>query len=97
MISKKDIEETLNQVLKEQGIDKDDVFVRKLSPEEIAYKRHVLGNFVIDGLGDEIYQLPGGCLTGEGGIKLFNEAVKEKYLKEGFMLPNLNNEKKENS
>jgi len=88
-ISILDIRETMNKVLKENGLSKDDVFVKKLTPEEIAYKRHILGNFVIDGLGDEIYQLPGGALTGKGGVKLFNEAVKDRWLKGGFVLPNL--------
>lgn len=70
---------TIKQIVYEAF--KDVPYVGLLSKEEMEYKRHILGNFVIDGLGEEIYQLPGGGLCGKGGWKMFNEALKEEINK----------------
>lgn len=61
-----------------EQIVKDFPKIGLLTEEEVNWKRHVLGNFVIDGLGDKIYQLPGGGLTGEDGWKMFQEVVKKQ-------------------
>ncbi len=49
----------------------------KMSQKEIA-------DFSIKDLGNGLYRLPGGAITGEGGVKLFNKVFKEeaeKFLK----------------
>ena len=50
-----------------------------LTKEEVDEKRRILGNFAIDGLGDKIYQLPGGGLTGQGGWDMIQEAFKKEF------------------
>lgn len=78
-ISLEDIEKAVNEIYNNMPQkQKDDVFVRELNAEEIEDLRHVLGNFAIDSLGDRIFRLPGGAITGIGGVRQFNEAVKEQ-------------------
>jgi hypothetical protein len=52
-----------------------------LTKEEVDQQRRILGNFAIGGLGDKIYKLPGGELTGEGGWKMFNDALQKEAVK----------------
>lgn len=49
-----------------------------LSPEALAQKKRVLGNFAFSGLGDEVYHIGGGCLTGKGGWEMFNNLLKQR-------------------
>ena len=74
-------EEDIRKVMEEMNLQ----FPRmgKLTPEEIEQKRAIVGNFAIDSFGDEIYQLPGGGITGKGGWNLFIEALKEEANKYG--------------
>lgn len=75
-MTEKDIEEKIREVY---GDDIDSHFARLLTPEEVANLRHKLGNFVVGGLGDKIYKLPGGGYTGEGGMKLLHEAMLKTF------------------
>jgi len=68
--------EDIEKAMKELNIE--DAFVKKLSEKEIETLRHTMGNFIVDGLGKDIYKIPGGGLTNEAGLKLFHEA----FLKE---------------
>ena len=68
--------EDIEKAMKELNIE--DAFVKKLSKEEIERLRHTMGNFVVDGLGENIYKAPGGLLMGDGGLELFHKA----FLKE---------------
>ncbi len=51
-----------------------DMVVRKLTPTEVSHKRKMAGG-LIESMGDELYRLPGGSITGKGGLQMFNEAV----------------------
>lgn len=74
----------LNELLEDlEEYVKDAPKIGLLTEEEKAWKKHVLGNFVVDNLGEEIYQLPGGGLCGKGVWKMFEEALR----KEGFNFP----------
>lgn len=69
--------EDIEKVVNELGFEP---FVRELSSEEIEDKKMRLGNFALNALGANIYQIggKGGPITGDGGLKLFQEA----FLKE---------------
>ncbi len=56
--------------------------VKKLTKEEIEAKRRILGSFAIDSFGEDIYQLPGGALTGKGGVEIYEKAVENLLKKE---------------
>lgn len=75
---KKLTREDIEKAISELGWD-ENAFIIELTPEEIAEKRAILGNFTIDGLGERIFRLPGGGLTGIGGVKLINEQFKKHF------------------
>ncbi len=73
--------EEIEKGLKEMNFDKKHFDMGLRTPEQVAYLRHVLGNFAFDGLGDKIYKLPGGGYTGQGGWDMFQEELKKQFLK----------------
>lgn len=86
MIDKNTTLEEIEKKIRE-FVEKDktfgDAFVKQLSPEEIESLKRTLGNFAISNMGDKIYRLPGGVITGEGGLRQFHEAVMEEVKKYG--------------
>lgn len=60
-------------------MNNEDMYVRKLSPEETEY-RHKMSGGLTRNMG-ELYRLPGGAITGIGGVNLFHQAIKEQLNK----------------
>lgn len=61
-----------------KGADLSDIFITELSPDEVEEKRKLFGG-LINSMGDKIYRLPGGGLTGPGGLSLIHKAMKEQF------------------
>ena len=75
--------EEIEEVLKELFIN-EDMFVKELTPTEIIEAKKVFGNFVFSNMGKKLFRLPGGAITGIGGVEQFNKAMviaTQKFLK----------------
>lgn len=59
----------------------EDHFVKKLSKEEIENLKRIVGSFALSSFGEDVYRLPGGAVTGIGGVNLFHEAMKKEFEK----------------
>ena len=57
-------------------ITADDCFIRKLTPEEVEYT-HKMSGGLTSNMGDELYKLPGGVITGIGGLRMFDKEMKK--------------------
>lgn len=56
----------------------DDMFVKKLTPEDIEGVVKMTGGLA-SSMGTELYRLPGGAITNAAGLKMFNDAVKKRF------------------
>ena len=72
--------------MNENKLNNEDMFVKELTSEEIVYLKQILGNFAFNNLGDRLFRLPGGAITGIGGVDLFNKAIRENLKKDGTNL-----------
>lgn len=68
--------DTIKKALEEMEID----FGGNLSPKETSNLRHTLGSFCVDGLGEEIYRIPGAGYTNKAGWGMINEELKKLAL-----------------
>lgn len=90
-ITVEEIEHEIRKYFRENSKEMDDCFIRKLTPDEVAYTNKMAGGLLTN-MGTELYRLPGGAITGIGGVKLFNQAFKEH-----FQFKNINNGIKNNN
>jgi len=77
-----DITKAFEEFIKATPNAFNDFFVKKLTPEEVEDVNKMAGG-LMQNMGDELYRLPGGAITGPGGLKLYNEAL-QKQIKNVF-------------
>lgn len=83
-LNEDDIRKAISPMFEKVSEDKEMGYVGELDDEQKARLFRIFPHFMISGLGEKLYRLPGGAITGQGGWNLFLEEFKKQALNNGF-------------